>query len=130
MQPSMLDSQVTFECVFRTEPMEWQAPQFNRKTGAVYSSKEYKAYKEALGMALRAAWQRSAEPGEFWVRFTFHCGSTGRKRPRDWDNLSKAVGDAGNKIIWKDDSQITQCRGVIVVRGSLEPRTEIEGGLR
>jgi Holliday junction resolvase RusA-like endonuclease len=30
------------------------------------------------------------------------------RRRRDWDNLSKAVMDAMNKIVFRDDSQVTE----------------------
>lgn len=133
MQPSMLDSQVTFSLTFRTEPMEWQAPKFTTsKSGKpiVYSPKIYKEYKEALAKAMKIAWRRPAEGGEFWVEYTFHCGSEGRKNDRDGDNMAKAVGDAGNKVIWKDDRQITLWRRIEVFRNSMNPCTVIEGGLR
>ncbi len=45
----------------------------------------------------------------------------------DCDNLVKAIGDAGNGILWHDDSQIfdVRCRKFIAAQGEV-PRVEIE----
>ena len=43
---------------------------------------------------------------------------------KDYDNLAKFIGDAGNGIIWEDDSQIDKAE-IEVVRMAGQPSTEI-----
>jgi Holliday junction resolvase RusA-like endonuclease len=41
----------------------------------------------------------------------------------DGDNILKAIGDACNAIVWRDDAQVTDAR--VVKRYGLEPRVEV-----
>lgn len=101
-------------------------PRFSRKSGRAYTPEKTAAYESviayaghaamdgapllegAVGIILTATFQipaswsqkrkKAALEGRVW-----HTG-----RP-DGDNIEKAVGDALNGIIWKDDSQIARC---------------------
>lgn len=43
------------------------------------------------------------------LRFAIHGGRRG-----DWDNLAKALTDAGNGVLWQDDAQIVRAEVEIV----------------
>lgn len=118
---------------FWADPVQWQAPEsaitkYGRRVH--YSPQEYKDYKRDLAQLMRYVWKGDPDIGEFWIQLEFHCGSEGLKKPRDYDNLAKTVGDAGNKIVWKDDRQITLCKGIEVFRNVSKPHTNIWAGLR
>lgn len=64
--------------------------------------------KKGLGMALIVARQTHAMPlfkSDLGLSLAFSC-SRGSGRKIDIDNLCKAFLDAGNGVLWKDDSQI------------------------
>lgn len=64
-------------------------------------------------------------PKSFSKKKIFLAGS-GKMQPitrPDWDNLGKLITDAGNGILWKDDSQIVKC--IVSKYYSTNPRTEI-----
>lgn len=133
MQPSLLHGERKLEMTHWAEPVQWQAPESVQLPGGKrihYSPKAYKVYKEALSQLMRYIWIGDPDIGEFWIKLEFHCGSEGRKKPRDYDNMAKTVGDAGNKVVWKDDSQITLCKGIEVFRHCPNPHTTIWAGLR
>lgn len=94
-----------------------------------YTPKECRIYKHCVASIARAAMLANdyemfnLEPLECRVRFIFPLPKT-RKNPwatsrPDLDNLYKAVTDAMNGIVYKDDAQI--------VKASIEKAYEING---
>jgi Holliday junction resolvase RusA-like endonuclease len=69
---------------------------------------EYRASKEALQMAMRCEMSRNC--WEMLARESLSVNiAFGRVvRRQDLDNLVKAILDAGNKIVWRDDRWIDQ----------------------
>lgn len=55
------------------------------------------------------------------LRLLFVCPDRVR---RDWDNMSKLVCDAANKVIYDDDYQVEEAH-IKVIRAAPDPRTEI-----
>lgn len=53
-------------------------------------------------MAVPASWSRRKQTAAL-------CGDLWPTGKPDFDNVAKIVGDALNKIVWKDDSQIVAC---------------------
>lgn len=90
--------------VLGSDPIPKQRPRTVHRGGKVitFTPKKTKAWEETV------AWYGKAhcrEPmsGKFEVTLTFYRKS---KRKADLDNLSKAVLDALNGIIWHDDDQV------------------------
>jgi len=82
---------------------------------------------EAIGWALKLAWRQEPDATSLFgvsCRFVLSRTKAGKERRVDGDNLWKAVGDAGNGVVWHDDSQIRKV-DVTVDYGD-EPRSEIE----
>ncbi|MFI5891956.1 RusA family crossover junction endodeoxyribonuclease [Actinoplanes sp. NPDC051513] len=69
---------------------------------------------------VRPGWQVDSD-SHFGVIAVFFAGGYQR---RDVDNMTKLVLDALNKIVWKDDVQVSEISARIV-RGDPAPRTEI-----
>lgn len=86
-----------------------------------YTPEKTKTAEETLGWALKLAWKKQPSTSDFMVGMEFH---TKGKRRRDLDNLMKLVLDAGNSIVWADDSQVVELHGYLY-RESPNPRTEI-----
>lgn len=90
----------------------FQRPRFNRRTGSVFNSSRYSAFKTQLRAMLigKFGFPKLDCPIEINCIFTFPTP----KRPKskypvgrpDTDNLAKVILDCGNEILWKDDSQI------------------------
>jgi Holliday junction resolvase RusA-like endonuclease len=77
-----------------------------------YTPQKTKQYESAVAMMLRAQYKQEPILGAIRAKFVFYMGQPKKKvrehhtvRP-DLDNLIKAVKDAANGILWKDDSQI------------------------
>lgn len=86
-----------------------------------YTPEKTKTAEEEVGWALKLAWKKEPSTSDFMVGMEFHVKG---KRRWDLDNLMKLVLDAGNKIVWKDDSQVIELHGYLI-RSSTNPRTEI-----
>lgn len=99
------------------KPVAWSRPRFNSRSKAVFNSEALRKYE----CTLRSLFKKSlnlglTEPlsGDLKVTLRFYLNPPKRKvreRPSvkpDLDNLTKAVKDSGNGILWKDDSQIVQ----------------------
>ena len=103
-------------------------PRFGRRGEfvAVWTDKKTKGYEEALSVeGARAMKAKPIRLGAVSVRIeagtTIPASWSQKKRQAalsgdlnptgkpDFDNLAKCVGDALNKIVWKDDSQIIVC---------------------
>ena len=85
-----------------------------------YMPKEYVAHKDGLGWRFKERVKRP-EPGPLVVTLEFHRKN---RRKVDLDNLEKTILDAGNGILWKDDSQIMEMHSKKVL-GSRIPRVEV-----
>ena len=72
----------------------------------------YLASKDALATAIRqAAAAAGHDQPDDESRFAVGIGVTRRsRRAYDLDNVVKAVMDAANQIVWKDDAQVNQIR--------------------
>lgn len=81
-------------------------------------AEEQLAWMLALKADLRGAFIADRAIG---LRLLFICPDRVR---RDWDNMSKTVCDAANKVIYDDDYQVEDAH-VKVIRGAKNPRTEI-----
>lgn len=95
------------------------------KWGGMYDpiSKEKKQLGQVLLLS-RLAHKLPIWEGLLSVEVYFYDGPHKRGQKPDIDNFVKALFDAGNKILWEDDSQIRHlvCS---VERNSKEPRTEL-----
>lgn len=94
---------------------------------SVYTPAETRKYEEAIALQARQA-MRGVEvfdgaitvlidavfvPPTSWSNAKWSRAVTGIIRPTgkpDYDNIAKAITDACNKIVFKDDSQIVDCR--------------------
>jgi len=107
------------------EPIPQPRPRLS-KFGGVYFSKEIQEYKKKIKLAAISAMQ-GLEPmqGELKVNLKFYRKyKRTSRRFGDCDNLSKAVLDACNGIIYADDSQVVSCTAS--KHTSDRPRTEFE----
>lgn len=73
----------------------------------VYNPAAYKKYVNQLKAVMKKGY--SGSPSVLPIRLTLHVHfcTQGRKMEADLDNYTKAVKDAGNKILWRDDVQVT-----------------------
>jgi Holliday junction resolvase RusA-like endonuclease len=87
----------------------------------VFMPTNYTAGRDAIAVLMKAARKRS-EPctGLVHLEVRFHRGT---RRRSDFDNLLKPIGDAGNGILWVDDSQIVS--GSWDIDWGMPPRTEV-----
>lgn len=90
------------------EPASKARPRLGRG-GHTYTPRETVEAEEAIGWAIKmkmgaSRWTLDAD-SEFVLHIEFY---TTKKRRKDIDNCLKAVLDAGNKILYKDDSQVCE----------------------
>lgn len=130
---------------FNIEPMSQSRPRFAHRGKLVvaYDQKKVKEYKQQIGLIATARMQDlGLEPldGPLMVLLTFYRPiqksiskvehvrrQSGKKLPivkADIDNYIKAVLDACNSIVWKDDNSITDISAK--KRYSTNPRIEME----
>lgn len=112
--------------VVEIEPRGKGTPRFFAMPGAgirSYPDEKTRIYEGTLAAYARAA-MKDRPPFPYAVRIDIcahmvippswpfkkrEAARSGRLRPTvkpDWDNISKAIGDAFNKIIWNDDCQV------------------------
>ena len=80
-------------------------PRFNRVTGNVYTDDTTAAYEARIRVAARQAMRgrkATTAPVELWVSF-----SQTDARAADTDNLVKAVSDAIQRVVFRDDRQVS-----------------------
>lgn len=113
------------EFAFRVyqRPLPMPRPQVGRKGIYYPNSREVIAYKEELRFSAKNEMKRTGiriinDPVLVKLEFVFpriqKLPKLGGRVPHpvrpDVDNLEKAVFDALNKVVWKDDSQIFTCQ--------------------
>lgn len=89
------------------KPLPKGRPRFG-KNGHVYTPVSTRSYEEALGWFMLSVFK---EPwsGPLMVDIQFTT-----KSRADIDNLVKAILDAGNRVIWNDDSQVRRLTSEMV----------------
>lgn len=97
-----------FECMLAVEPVAKARPRLGH--GHVYTPERTSEFENTVRWLLRQATlkQRSVIPvlaGRIGIELTFWVRTDGLS---DWDNFAKAICDAGNKILWKDDRYIKE----------------------
>lgn len=87
------------------QPLPWQRAR--RKGKQHFNSPEQVAYKDRIRWAALQAGARLRPPhsGRASVEALVVVAS---KRRSDLDNFAKQLGDAGNGLLWEDDSQIDE----------------------
>lgn len=83
----------------RVPLMSKARPRFNRRTGAVYSPEAYEDWKATVRAILAEWWTVEPLDGVHCLLLSFRGPARG-----DLDNLAGAVLDAGNELIWRDDT--------------------------
>jgi Holliday junction resolvase RusA-like endonuclease len=100
-------------------PKSKARPRF-RRDGKVYASDEQVAAERALGWRLKEEFPEPLE-GNLAVGCIFYRPTNHRV---DVDNMLKHVMDSANKIVWRDDSQVTAQLGIVEL-DKTRPRTVI-----
>jgi Holliday junction resolvase RusA-like endonuclease len=99
----------------------WERVKWGRHGAFDGQKREKKAFQwqvKAASPMLKASAARLAMILEIWTK------KSAVKTGGDFDNWLKFVGDAGNGLIWLDDSQIDDAR-VIIHRKSVGPKIEL-----
>jgi Holliday junction resolvase RusA-like endonuclease len=108
------------------KPVGKQRPRFSRKTGRAYTPKETATYENLIRLAFAEEYdfkEPTGQPVRLSVVAIFPIPKSWAKKKQiaaeelrifpgkpDADNILKAVQDAGNGVIWKDDALIeTAC---------------------
>ncbi|WP_328434508.1 RusA family crossover junction endodeoxyribonuclease [Streptomyces sp. NBC_00425] len=106
LAPQAMDSWGT---VVAGEPHSKSRPRFS-KDGHAYKDPADEDAEQATKWKLRRWWRRGPLTGNVALGCVFHRSSM---QLIDVDNLLKHVCDAGNGILWVDDSQVTAKYGAI-----------------
>lgn len=104
------------------DPVSKARPRFaTNGNGTVYTPKTTTQAEGVIADAIRLAYPalRADMESSFRVRIRFFSATWQR---RDVDNMSKLVFDACNRVVWEDDSQVSELSAAIV-RGVGEPST-------
>ncbi len=108
----------------RTSPAEYETVNGVRRkvrNARTYTPEKTEDYETHLGWLLRRARVHRNDVDDLGVRAIFYV--KGRQR-RDLDNLLKALLDAANGIVWRDDQQVVQIVSDLA-RNSDRPRIEL-----
>lgn len=107
-------------------PFAWQRARAGKVRGRIrfFESSEQRSWKAYAGAMMLAARQKAglapfASPVRVRIVARFECpqGEQRKRDPvperwhvgrRDADNVAKAIGDAGNGVLWLDDRQIVE----------------------
>ncbi|MBA7630002.1 hypothetical protein ES703_37510 [subsurface metagenome] len=106
------------------EPISKQRPRFSiNKNGRVYTPRQTRESEEWIGWQIKNAYQGLMPDVDyaFGVRIMFYQSNQQR---RDLDNMTKLILDACTRVVWEDDSQVTEIIAH-VFRGDDKPRTEL-----
>lgn len=98
-------------------PVPYSRPRFNGRTKAVFDAGPYRQFKRDLQSLFRKQHPKHipSQKGLLVGVYFYFARPKSNKAPyhtkrSDLDNLIKAVFDAGNELIWKDDAQICGLR--------------------
>lgn len=92
------------------------------RNGGVRLSDEARYWKEAAGLLAMSQWEGKM-PLDGHLEVTYHFFGT----QMDWDNGCKLLGDAMNKIVYRDDRQIIQAHVYMHRKESKdEPHVDVE----
>jgi crossover junction endodeoxyribonuclease RusA len=94
----------------KIDVMPKQRPRFG-KGGNVYTPTETKNCMKMLGMLYTSYMSRKCKtmiPKGQPIKISFRIQTTRKRGKSDIDNYLKTILDAGNKILWHDDSWITE----------------------
>lgn len=121
---------VNLHFILPVEPRPCERPRFDSSRKRVYNSGKYTTYKQTLAWKLRSMHKGPPIEAPIILKVVFHM-----RRPKDpkfdvpavkpdASNLLKAIEDAGNGIVWRDDCQIIRidCQKVYAVN---EPMIEV-----
>lgn len=107
---------MSYEFDIPISPVAKGRPRFDRRTGIVYTPSKTRSAETNLKFFLARQWGRDPPlegPLEVKIVFSFLRPESvsEKKRPfhtvkPDCSNLVKVIEDAGNKLIWRDDSLI------------------------
>lgn len=112
---------VAVHLVFDGNPCSKARPRFGK--GHAFNTDRTTAYEKALGVAMAAALK--SERGDAESRFAIRCFFFRANRQRiDADNLLKSVSDAANRLVFRDDSQVSEIMARVFL-ASERPRSEI-----
>lgn len=115
-------SDVVVNVVYDGVPESKARPRF-ASSGNVYTPAKTRQYETALGWLMKVGVTGRAPDAQ--RRYALRCIFYRPNRQRiDCDNLLKAVSDAATGVVWKDDSQVVEVIGKLVV-ASARPRAEI-----
>lgn len=103
----------SFEITLAVEPVPKGRPRFGN--GRVYTPEKTASFENTVRWLLRHAVAKKglvlpALAGRIGLEATFWV----REERSDGDNYLKAVMDAGNQILWKDDRQVKDFHGVLL----------------
>lgn len=119
---SVEESAIAFKMVFEGEPVSKGRARFNRN-GNAYTPEKTRNYEAHLRMLMRL--QLGAQEADADSTFALRCLFFRSTRQRiDCDNLIKAVSDAANGQIWRDDAQIMEVFGRLYLFETT-PRVEV-----
>lgn len=85
-----------------------------------YTPADVKTWQDSIGYVVGSFYRDELWTGDVAVSLSFYLPD---HRRRDADNLSKAVLDALNGVIWKDDTQVQQ----LFIRKFYEANEELQG---
>ncbi len=97
------DEETAWGTVLAGEPHSKARPRFN-KEGRAYKDPADAEAERATKDRMRLWWRRPPLTGNVALGCVFHRSS---RQEIDGDNLLKHVCDAGNGLLWVDDSQVT-----------------------
>lgn len=113
---------IVLHMIYEGDPISKARPRFGG-SGKVYTPAKTKHYEETLRWLIREQ-LRNLEP-DANSRFALRCLFFRATRQRiDCDNLIKAVSDAANEQVWKDDAQVMEIFGRLYLFEE-HPRAEI-----
>lgn len=101
------------------EPVPWQRA--GRAGGKSFTPAKVLNHERIVGLLALAAGVREPTELPVIVDVDFFMGN---KRRCDLDNLVKTIGDAGNGVVWRDDSQVIGLFATKLVDKE-RPRTEL-----
>jgi len=96
-----------------TQRSKWVDPQAQR----------YLEYKEFAGWIAKQAVKQKPINGQVAAKFRFYLKPKGRNP--DLSNLIKAIEDALNKIVWKDDVQVRHIDASMIISKDEPERAEV-----